>query len=79
MFITFRTAGQSYSTCTIDPETCPDGYCDSLENLDPEGLCPQDCLPKGNEKHQLDVLWVRILNTLVILSLIHTKLLLTEL
>ena len=48
LFITFRTAGQSYSTCTIDPKTCPDGYCDSLEKLDPEGLCPQDCLPKGN-------------------------------
>lgn len=31
-----------YSTCTPDSSTCPDGTCDSLEQL--HGLlCPQDC------------------------------------
>lgn len=31
-----------YSTCTGDPESCPDGNCDELESLHP-ALCPQDC------------------------------------
>lgn len=31
-----------YSTCTGNPESCPDGNCDELENLHPT-LCPQDC------------------------------------
>lgn len=31
-----------YSTCTGDPESCPDGNCDELESLHPT-LCPQDC------------------------------------
>nr|CAI5822455.1 unnamed protein product [Callosobruchus analis] len=31
-----------YSTCTPDTETCPDGYCDPLEELH-EMICPQDC------------------------------------
>ena len=47
VLLNFRTSGHSYSTCSIDPKTCPDGYCDSLERLNPEGLCPQDCMPKG--------------------------------
>ena len=46
-YINSRTTGHSYSTCSIDPKTCPDGYCDSLERLNPEGLCPQDCMSKG--------------------------------
>ena len=44
----FSTLGQTYSTCTIDPKTCPDEHCDKLEQLDPYGLCPQDCMPPGN-------------------------------
>lgn len=32
-----------YSTCTSDPRFCPDGNCDSLEELAAEDLCPQDC------------------------------------
>ncbi|KAK8780553.1 hypothetical protein V5799_018106 [Amblyomma americanum] len=31
-----------YSTCTGDPESCPDGTCDELELKHPT-LCPQDC------------------------------------
>lgn len=31
-----------YSTCTGDPESCPDGICDELELMQPS-LCPQDC------------------------------------
>ncbi|VEN42145.1 unnamed protein product [Callosobruchus maculatus] len=31
-----------YSTCTPDTESCPDGYCDPLEELH-EMICPQDC------------------------------------
>ncbi|KAH7981602.1 hypothetical protein HPB52_000112 [Rhipicephalus sanguineus] len=31
-----------YSTCTGDPESCPDGICDELELMQPT-LCPQDC------------------------------------
>ena len=42
-----RTLGQSYSTCTTDLKTCPDGQCDNLEKLHSEMLCPQDCLPRG--------------------------------
>ncbi|XP_075210916.1 protein kinase receptor Ret oncogene [Lycorma delicatula] len=33
---------RNYSTCVPDPETCPDGRCDPLEELH-ERLCPQDC------------------------------------
>ena len=77
LFIAFRTAGQSYSTCTIDPKTCPDGYCDSLEKLDPEGLCPQDCLPKGNSNISYMILWFRIFKLYI--SIINTYLLLTKL
>ena len=43
-----RTSGQSYSTCSTDLRTCPDGQCDNLEKLHSEILCPQDCLPRGN-------------------------------
>ncbi|XP_050305004.1 proto-oncogene tyrosine-protein kinase receptor Ret isoform X2 [Anthonomus grandis grandis] len=32
-----------YHTCTPDPVYCPDNKCDSLEMLDVEYLCPQDC------------------------------------
>uniref|UniRef100_A0AAR5QFE2 Protein kinase domain-containing protein n=2 Tax=Dendroctonus ponderosae TaxID=77166 RepID=A0AAR5QFE2_DENPD len=35
-----------YSTCTSDPRFCPDGNCDSLEELAAEDLCPQDCTTK---------------------------------
>ena len=49
--MTFRAEGQTYSTCTIDQKTCPDGHCDSLERLDPESLCPQDCMPKGKQSN----------------------------
>ncbi|XP_031350288.1 proto-oncogene tyrosine-protein kinase receptor Ret [Photinus pyralis] len=31
-----------YATCTPDIDTCPNGVCDSLENLSPL-ICPQDC------------------------------------
>ncbi|KAL3270281.1 hypothetical protein HHI36_009333 [Cryptolaemus montrouzieri] len=31
-----------YSTCTPDAITCPNGICDSLENLN-DSICPQDC------------------------------------
>lgn len=31
-----------YSTCTPDSHTCPDGICDSLEQLY-NLICPQDC------------------------------------
>ncbi|XP_057667734.1 proto-oncogene tyrosine-protein kinase receptor Ret [Diorhabda carinulata] len=32
-----------YSTCTPDIKTCPDGICDSLEQLR-SMICPQDCV-----------------------------------
>ncbi|XP_071041881.1 proto-oncogene tyrosine-protein kinase receptor Ret [Parasteatoda tepidariorum] len=32
----------SYATCSPHLKTCPDGFCDELERLDPL-LCPQDC------------------------------------
>ncbi|XP_066253203.1 proto-oncogene tyrosine-protein kinase receptor Ret-like [Euwallacea similis] len=32
-----------YSTCTPDKMFCPDGICDSLELLDEDSICPQDC------------------------------------
>jgi len=41
--------GKTYSTCTIDQETCPDKVCDPLEKLDPIAICPQDCCPKGEK------------------------------
>ncbi|KAK9889736.1 hypothetical protein WA026_007118 [Henosepilachna vigintioctopunctata] len=31
-----------FSTCTPDSKTCPNGICDSLENLN-DSICPQDC------------------------------------
>lgn len=31
-----------YATCTPDSSTCPDGKCDSLEELN-RNICPQDC------------------------------------
>ncbi|XP_059094700.1 proto-oncogene tyrosine-protein kinase receptor Ret-like [Tigriopus californicus] len=37
-----RENGSSYSTCSIDPVTCPDLRCDFLEAR--SGLCPQDCV-----------------------------------
>ncbi|XP_067003189.2 uncharacterized protein [Anabrus simplex] len=33
-----------YATCTPDISTCPDGMCDSLEQMN-LALCPQDCIP----------------------------------
>lgn len=36
-----------YSTCTPDSSTCPDGLCDSLEQLDYR-ICPQDCTGNGD-------------------------------
>ncbi|XP_076253411.1 protein kinase receptor Ret oncogene isoform X2 [Rhynchophorus ferrugineus] len=32
-----------YSTCSADTKYCPDGICDSLEELIEKELCPQDC------------------------------------
>ncbi|XP_030758849.1 proto-oncogene tyrosine-protein kinase receptor Ret-like isoform X2 [Sitophilus oryzae] len=32
-----------YSTCSADTKYCPDGICDSLEELDVKRICPQDC------------------------------------
>jgi len=37
----------NYSTCTSHLDTCPDGQCDPLENMDPS-LCPQDCVKTSN-------------------------------
>lgn len=45
--IFFRTRNLTYSTCSSDPRTCPDGVCDSLERLS-SAICPQDCMPKKN-------------------------------
>ncbi|KAK7083026.1 hypothetical protein SK128_009237, partial [Halocaridina rubra] len=35
----------SYSTCSPDLSSCPDGFCDELESLD-SGICLQDCVCK---------------------------------
>ncbi|XP_075554189.1 proto-oncogene tyrosine-protein kinase receptor Ret-like [Dermacentor variabilis] len=37
-----RHLSTRYSTCTGDPESCPDSICDELELMQPS-LCPQDC------------------------------------
>ena len=37
----------SYSTCSNDRLTCPDGICDSLELMSVFTICPQDCIPKS--------------------------------
>ncbi len=49
----FRTAGLSYSTCTVSSKTCPDQVCDSLEALEPVSICPQDCIPKSRVRSQI--------------------------
>ena len=36
----------SYSTCSNDIKTCPDGVCDPLEAMSIYTICPQDCVPK---------------------------------
>ncbi|XP_076317921.1 proto-oncogene tyrosine-protein kinase receptor Ret-like isoform X2 [Tachypleus tridentatus] len=36
-----------YATCSTNLETCPDGECDELEELD-RVLCPQDCVLQEN-------------------------------
>ncbi|XP_036837747.1 proto-oncogene tyrosine-protein kinase receptor Ret isoform X1 [Oncorhynchus mykiss] len=33
---------ESYSTCSPDLRTCPDGFCDAVESKD-ASICPQDC------------------------------------
>uniref|UniRef100_A0A673W9G8 Proto-oncogene tyrosine-protein kinase receptor Ret n=1 Tax=Salmo trutta TaxID=8032 RepID=A0A673W9G8_SALTR len=33
---------ESYSTCSPDLRTCPDGFCDAVESKD-TSICPQDC------------------------------------
>ncbi|GFT83191.1 proto-oncogene tyrosine-protein kinase receptor Ret [Nephila pilipes] len=38
----FPTLAEEYATCSPHLQTCPDGICDELEELDPL-LCPQDC------------------------------------
>ncbi|CAH1118933.1 unnamed protein product [Phaedon cochleariae] len=40
--VTSPTITHVYSTCSPDIHTCPDGVCDSLEQLH-YAICPQDC------------------------------------
>ncbi|XP_065174301.1 uncharacterized protein Ret [Atheta coriaria] len=40
--VTIMETTNLYQTCTVDTETCPDGRCDSLEQMN-SILCPLDC------------------------------------
>lgn len=54
------TLSKLYSTCTPDSRTCPDGVCDSLEDLY-YGICPQDCADLGMITLQLTIRFLYIL------------------
>lgn len=42
-----RSSGPSseYAACSPDLDTCPDGQCDEVEEMDPS-ICPLDCASK---------------------------------
>ena len=42
-----RRGDNNYSTCSSDPQSCPDGKCDAWEEL--SGFCPQDCTERSGK------------------------------